>query len=375
MKRRAFVGAAGGLAGILSSGAAPALAQGAPAEVKWRLASSFPKSLDTLHGAADALSKRVAAATGGRFQIQVFAAGEVVPALQVADAVQNGTVQCGHTAPYYYVGKDPTFAFGTAVPFGLNARQINAWWYAGGGEALMNEFFREHGFRALLAGNTGAQMGGWYRKEIKGVADLKGLKLRTAGMAGEVLSRLGVVPQQLGAGEVYSALEKGTLDGAEFVGPYDDEKLGLAKVAKYYYYPGWWEGGAALALIVNLKAWEALPKEWQAILEAAAHEANTLMLARYDAANPAALRKIVAAGGQLRAFPRPVLEAGYQATQALFAEIAAKNPRFRKVLDHQSKFLEDQVLWFRVAEAAFDNFMVTGRKSPAAAPAKAAPKK
>ncbi|MBK7660866.1 MAG: TRAP transporter substrate-binding protein [Betaproteobacteria bacterium] len=372
MKRRNFLNSAGGgLAGILAAGAAPALAQGA-SEVKWRLASSFPKSLDTLFGAADAMVKRVAAATGGKFQIQIFASGEIVPGLQVADAVQNGTVQCGHTAPYYYVGKDPTFAFGTAVPFGLNARQINAWWYAGGGEALMNEFFRDFGFRAMLAGNTGAQMGGWYRKEIKSVADLKGLKLRTAGMAGEVLSRLGVVPQQLAAGDVYSALEKGTLDGAEFVGPYDDEKLGLAKVAKYYYYPGWWEGGAALALIVNTKAWEALPKEYQAILEAAAAESNALMLARYDAANPPALRKIVAAGGQLRAFPRPVMEAGYKATQELFAEIGAKNAKFRRVHEHMAKFLEDQVLWFRVAESAFDNFMVTGRK---AAPPGAAAKK
>jgi TRAP-type mannitol/chloroaromatic compound transport system substrate-binding protein len=370
MRRRKFLNSAGtGLAGILAAGSAPAIAQGTTGEVKWRLASSFPKSLDTLYGAADSFSKRVAAATGGKFQIQVFAAGEIVPGLQVADAVQNATVQCGHTAPYYFVGKDPTFAFGTAVPFGLNARQINAWWYAGGGEALMNEFYRDYGFRAFLCGNTGAQMGGWYRKEIKTVADLKGLKLRTAGMAGEVLARLGVVPQQLAAGDVYSALEKGTIDGAEFVGPYDDEKLGLAKVAKYYYYPGWWEGGAALALLVNVKAWEALPKEYQAIFEAAAHESNTLMLARYDAGNPPALRRLAAAGAQLRAFPKPVMEAGYQATQELFAEISAKNARFRKVLEHMNRFLEDQLLWFRVAESAFDNFMVTGRKAAPAKPA------
>jgi TRAP-type mannitol/chloroaromatic compound transport system substrate-binding protein len=370
MQRRRFLNGAGaGVAGILAAGAAPAFAQGA-GEIKWRLASSFPKGLETLYGTADHLSRRIAAATGGKFQIQVFAAGEIVPGLQVVDAVQNGTVQIGHTAPYYFVGKDPTFAFGTAVPFGLNARQINAWWYAGGGEALMNGFFKDYGMRALLCGNTGAQMGGWYRKEIKSVADLKGLKLRTAGMAGDVLARLGVVPQQIAAGEVYSALEKGTIDGAEFVGPYDDEKLGLAKVAKYYYYPGWWEGGASLALVINAKAWEALPKEYQAIVEAAAHEGNTLMLARYDAANPTALKRLVASGAQLRAFPRPVMEAGYQASMAMFADISAKNPRFKAVYEHMAKFLEDQVLWFRVAESAFDNFMVTGRK---AAPPKAAP--
>ena len=379
MKRRNFLtSAGGGLAGILAAGAAPALAQGA-SEVKWRLASSFPKSLDTLFGAADAMVKRVAAATGGRFQIQIFAAGEIVPGLQVADAVQNGTVQCGHTAPYYYVGKDPTFAFGTAVPFGLNARQINAWWYAGGGEALMNEFFRDFGFRAMLAGNTGAQMGGWYRKEIKAVADLKGLKLRTAGMAGEVLSRLGVVPQQLAAGDVYSALEKGTLDGAEFVGPYDDEKLGLAKVAKYYYYPAFWEGGAALQVFVNAKAWDGLPKEFRAILEAATAEANTWMLTRYDTLNSGALKRMVGGGTQLRAFPRAVMDACYKESLALYADIGAKNPRFAKIHGHMMKFLEEQILWFRVAEANYDSYMQTGRKAPAApakaAPAKAAPKK
>ncbi len=367
MKRRKLINTTGaGMAGILAAGAAPAFAQAAP-EIKWRLTSSFPKSLDTIYGAAEVISKRVAAATNNKFQIQLFASGEIVPGLQALDAVQNGTVQACHTAPYYYVGKDPTFAFGTAVPFGMNCRQYNAWWYVGGGEAIYNDFLKEYGCHAFLSGNTGAQMGGWYRKEIKTVADLKGLKMRTAGMAGEVLAKLGVVPQQLAAGDVYSALEKGTLDGAEFVGPYDDEKLGFVKVAKYYYYPGWWEGGAALALIVNTKAWESLPKEYQAVFEAAAHESNTLMLARYDAGNPQALRRLAAAGAQLRAFPRPVMEAGYRATQELFAEISAKNPRFKKVLGHMNAFLEDQILWFRVAESAFDNFMVTGRKDASAA--------
>ncbi len=378
MKRRKFINTTGaGMAGILAAGSAPVFAQGAP-EIKWRLASSFPKSLDTIFGAAEVVSKRVAAATNNKFQIQVFASGEIVPGFQVADAVQNGTVQCGHTAPYYYVGKDPTFAFGTAVPFGLNARQYNAWWYVGGGDAIFNEFLEGYGIHSLLCGNTGAQMGGWYRKEIKTVADLKGLKLRIGGFAGQVLAKLGVVAQQIPGGEIYPALEKGTIDAAEWVGPYDDEKLGFNKVAKFYYYPGWWEGGPALHTFVNAKAWAELPKDYQAILEAACHEGNTMMLARYDAQNPAALKRLVAGGTQLRAFSKPIMDACYKAALELYEETSAKNPKFKKVHDHQMKFLEEEVLWFRVCEGSFDTFMQTGRKAsgPAAASAPAAaPKK
>src|SRR5689334_9029836 len=292
MSRRKFLKTAG--AGVAATAvAAPALAQGAP-EVKWRLTSSFPKSLDTIFGAAEVISKRVAAATNNKFQIQVFASGEIVPGFNALDAVQNGTVQCGHTAPYYYVGKDPTFAFGTAVPFGLNARQYNAWWHVGGGDAIFNEFLKEYGIHSMLCGNTGAQMGGWYRKEIKTVDDLKGLKFRVGGFAGQVLTKLGVVPQQIAGGEIYPALEKGTIDAAEWVGPYDDEKLGLNKVAKFYYYPGWWEGGPALHSIVGQKALAELPPDYRAILEAACHEGNTMMMARYDAGNPDALKRLVA---------------------------------------------------------------------------------
>jgi TRAP-type mannitol/chloroaromatic compound transport system substrate-binding protein len=362
MKRRRFVGTAGaGMAGILASGAPPAFAQASPA-IKWRLASSFPKSLDTIYAIGEIIGKRVAALTNNKFQIQSFAAGELVPGLQVLDAVQNGTVQVGHTASYYYVGKDPTFALGCAIPFGLNARQFNAWWLVAGGDALFNEFLKEYGVHSLIAGNTGAQMGGWYRKEIKTVEDLKGLKLRIAGIAGQVLAKLGVVPQQLAGPDIYPALERGTIDATEWVGPYDDEKLGFNKVAKYYYYPAWWEGGPALQLFVNQKSWSELPKDYQAALEVAAHEGNVLMLARYDAGNPAALKRLVAGGTQLRAFPRPVMEACYKATNELYAELSAKNAKFKKILDHQLKFLEDEVLWFRVCEASYDNFMQTGRK-------------
>jgi TRAP-type mannitol/chloroaromatic compound transport system substrate-binding protein len=371
MQRRKFLNTTGaGMAGILAAGAAPAFAQGAP-EIKWRLASSFPKSLDTIFGAAEVMSKRIAAATNGKFQVQVFASGEIVGGFQVLDAVQNATVECGHTAPYYYVGKDPTFALGTAIPFGMNCRQFNAWWYVGGGDQVFNEFVNTYGVHSFLCGNTGAQMGGWYRKEIKTVADLKGLKLRIGGFAGQVLAKLGVVPQQIPGGEIYPALEKGTIDAAEWVGPYDDEKLGLNKIAKFYYYPGWWEGGPALHTFVNQKAWATLPKDYQAIFEAACHEGNTMMMARYDAGNPPALKKLVAGGTQLRGFPRPVMDACYQAALELYGETSAKNPAFKKVYDHYMKFLEDQVAWFRVCEGTYDNFMAT-RPKPGAAPPKKA---
>ena len=372
MKRRKFINTTGaGMAGILAAGTAPAFAQAAP-EIKWRLTSSFPKSLDTIYGASEVISKRVAEATNNRFQIQLFASGEIVPGLQALDAVQNGTVQACHTAPYYYVGKDPTFAFGTAIPFGMNCRQFNAWWYVGGGDAVYNDFLKEYNVHAFLAGNTGAQMGGWYRKEIKTVEDLKGLKMRIGGFAGQVLVKLGVVPQQIAGGEIYPALEKGTIDAAEWVGPYDDEKLGFNKVAKFYYYPGWWEGGPALHVLVNQKALSELPKDYRAILEAACAEGNSIMMARYDAGNPEALKRLVAGGAQLRPFSRPVMEACYKAAVELYSETAAKNAKFKKVHDPYMKFLEDQVLWFRVAEANYDTFMQTGRRPAGGA---AAPKK
>ena len=303
MDRRSFIKKAGLMAGGASASviAAPAIAQEAP-EIKWRLTSSFPKALDTIFGAADVFAKSIAAATDGKFQIEVFAANEIVPGLKALDAVTDNTVELCHTASYYYWGKDPTFAFGTAVPFGLNTRQQNAWMYQGGGIDLMNEFYAKSGVYALPGGNTGAQMGGWYRKEINTVADLSGLKMRIGGFAGAVMAKLGVVAQQIAGGEIYPALEKGTIDAAEWVGPYDDEKLGFYKVAKYYYYPGWWEGCAMLHFMINAEKWNALPKTYQAIVTAAAAYASASMLARYDAQNPAALRRLVAGGAQLRPF-------------------------------------------------------------------------
>ena len=252
------------------------------------MTASWPKSLDTLFGACETFSKYVSEATDNKFQVQTFAAGEIVPGLQVLDAVQNGTVEIGHTAVYYFIGKDPTWALFCAVPFGLNTRQQNAWFYDGDGMKLMNEFGKKYNLYALVGGNTGAQMGGWFRKEIKTVDDLKGLKFRIGGLAGRTLQKLGVVPQQIAGGDIYPALEKGTIDAAEWVGPYDDEKLGFNKVAPYYYYPGWWEGGTAQHFLINQAKWNELPKNYQAIVTAAAGLANVEETARYDARNPAA---------------------------------------------------------------------------------------
>src|SRR5215468_1068462 len=307
MKRRDFlkVSAAGAAATAIAS---PAIAQSSP-EIKWRLTSSFPKSLDTIYGGGEQVAKYVAEMTDNKFQIQVFAAGEVIPGLQALDATSNGTVEMSHTVSYYYVGKDPTFAIYASVPFGLNARQQNSWWYQGGGQELGNEFFKKFGVIAFPCGNTGTQMGGWFRKEIKTVADLSGLKFRIGGIAGQVLQKVGVVPQQLAGGDIYPALEKGTIDGAEWVGPYDDEKLGFHKIAPYYYYPGWWEGGTMLLAMVNLDKWNALPKYYQSVLEQAGHYANNWMMAKYDSVNPMALRKLIAGGAKLHPFSQPIMEA------------------------------------------------------------------
>jgi TRAP-type mannitol/chloroaromatic compound transport system substrate-binding protein len=355
-KRREFMKAAGlGLA--TSAIAAPAIAQSMP-EIKWRLTASWPKSLDTIYGACETFSKFVGEATDGKFQIQVFAAGEIVPGLQVLDAVSNGTVECGHTATYYYIGKDPTWALFCAVPFGLNSRQQNAWFYDGDGQKLIDEFGKKSNVKCLLAGNTGCQMGGWFNKEIKEPSDFSGLKMRIGGWAGKTLQKLGCVPQQLAGGDIYPALEKGTIDAAEWVGPYDDEKLGFYKVVKYYYYPGWWEGGTANHLLVNIDKWNELPKSYQAILNAACGYANIEETARYDARNPAALKRLVAAGTQLRPFPQSVMEACVKAANEVNAETSAANADYKKIWESIVAFRNDEYLWWQVAEFNYDSFMI-----------------
>ena len=360
MKRREFLKASA-MSAAAAAIATPAIAQTTP-ELRWRLTSSFPKSLDTLYGASEVFAKAVAEATDNKFQIQVFAAGEIVPGLAAADAVQNGTVEMCHTASYYYFGKDPTFAFGTSVPFGLNARMQNAWMRFGGAMDLMNDFYKKFNIYGIPAGNTGAQMGGWFRKEIKDVADFKGLKMRIGGFAGVVLQKLGAVPQQIAGGDLYPALEKGTIDAAEWVGPYDDQKLGLYKVAQYYYYPSWWEGCGMVHNFINLDRWNDLSDTYRSIIRAASAIANEWMLAKYDANNPAALKRLITDGAQLRPFNQAVLEASYKAANEVYADTSGKNSDFKKVYESMSAFRGDEYLWWQVAEYAFDTFQIRVRR-------------
>src|SRR5215471_113136 len=359
MKRRQFIQAA--TAGLAAAAIAkPAIAQSSPS-IKWRLTASWPKSLDTLWGSCELISKFVSEATDGKFQVQAFAAGEIVPGLAVLDAVQNGTVEMGHSAQYYYIGKDPTWALFCAVPFGLNARQQNAWSYDGDGQKLIDEFGAKFNVKCLLAGNTGCQMGGWFNKEIRTPDDFNGLKMRIGGWAGKTLQKLGVVPQQIAGGDIYPALEKGTIDAAEWVGPYDDEKLGFHKIAPYYYYPGWWEGGTANHFMINLEKWNELPKNYQAIVTAAAGFTNIQQTGRYDTRNPAALKRLAAAGTHLRPFSPAIMEACLKASLEVNAETSAANPDYKKVWESIVPFRNDEYLWWQVAEFGYDNFMIRTR--------------
>ncbi len=355
MERRQFIKHAG-IAGILAAGVAPAAhAQGAT--IRWRLASSFPKALDTIFGAADVFAKNVKDMSGGKFEISVHAGGELMPAFGVVDGVQQGTVECAHTAPYYFYGKDPTFSLDCAIPFGLNSRQMTAWMYEGNGLTLMREFYKAYNIVNFPMGNTGAQMGGWYRKPIRSLKDMKGLKMRISNLAGAIASTMGLVPQALPGGEVYQALEKGTLDAAEWVGPYDDQKLGFYKVAKNYIYPAWWEGGPQLTLYVNNKAYESLSPEYKAMVAVAASNAHVVMQAKYDAKNPAALKELVAAGVKLQRMPKDIMDTAFKASQQIYSDLSAKNPAWKKIYADFAAFRKEENFWFRYAEGSFDSFM------------------
>ncbi len=362
MRRRKFLetAALAGAATVVTAVAKPALAQQSP-ELKWRCTSSFPKSLDLMYGTAEVFAKAVAELTDNKFQIQVFAAGELVPGVSAADVVTNGTVEMCHTASYYYVGKDPTYVFGTAVPFGLNARMQNAWMMFGGGMELMNDLYKKSNIYGIPCGNTGARMGGWFRKEIKEPADLNGLKFRIGGYAGRVLQKLGCVPQPIGGVDIYAALEKGTIDAAAWVGPYDDEKLSFYKVAPFYYYPGWWEGSAMLHNFINLDKWNALTPTYKAVVRTASDMANAWMQAKYDVANPAALRKLLIAGTRLMPFSTPIMEACLNGALDLYHEVSAANPEFKKVYDSMIAFRGDEYLWWQVAEYSNDTFLIRNR--------------
>lgn len=364
MKRRKFLGnTAISAASVAALGActrtatAPGNTTALP-RMRWRMATSWPKSLDTIYGGADTVCKRVSEMTDGRFTITPFAAGEIVPGLQVLDAVQAGTVECGHTASYYYIGKNPALGFATAVPFGLNAQQQNAWLYQGGGLEAIQQLYSDFNVINFPAGNTGVQMGGWFKREIKSVSDLNGLKMRIPGLGGEVMSRLGVNVQVLPGGEIYLALDRGAIDAAEWVGPYDDEKLGLHKAAPFYYYPGWWEPGPTLDVMVNKTAWQRLPKEYQEIFKTAAYEANINMLAKYDALNRQALGRLVAGGAKLTPYSKEIMQAAEKVSFDLYEANAAKDATFKQVYTQWKDFREQIYKWSLINELSFANFAI-----------------
>ena len=358
MDRRSLFRRAGA-AGVLACAGAPAVH--AQPSVRWRVASSFPRSLDTIFGAAEIFAQKVRQLSSGRFEVSVHSGGELMPAFGVVDGVQRGKVEAAHTAPYYFYEKDETFAIGGAIPFGLNSRQMSAWTFEGNGLKLMREFYALFGIVSFPCGNTGAQMGGWMRREIRSSSDLRGLKFRIGGFAGMVLERMGGLPQNLPGGEIYTALARGSIDAAEWIGPYDDQKLGFHKVAPYYYYPGWWEGGLQLDLYVNRKAYLALPADLKEVVSAAATIAHVETQAKYDARNPAALKQLVMAGAKLRPFPADVMTEAFKQSMALYDEIARRNENWRRVYGDFAKFRSEQNLWFRFTEATFDRFMQSQR--------------
>jgi len=359
MDRRSAIRHAG-IAGVLATGMPPAVH--AQTAMRWRLASSFPKSLDTIFGGAAVFAREVKALSGGRFEIEVHAGGELVPAFGVLDAVQSGTVQMVHTAPYYFYDRNQAFALGSAIPFGFNARQMNAWMLHGNGRRLMDEFYADFNMVSFAGGNTGTQMGGWYLKEVRHVADLKGMRMRLGGgLVGEVMVKMGVIPVDMPGGDIYQALQKRTIDAAEWVGPYDDQKLGLNKVAPYYYYPGWWEGGLELAFLVHRKAYEVLPADFKAIVKAASSVAHADMLAKYDALNPDALKQLVVAKTKVLPFSSPVLDVAFRAAMEVFALNESRSTQWKKIYADMRDFQRDQIFWFRFAEARYDSFMSAQR--------------
>ena len=359
LKAATLAGGAAGAAGVLSACTIRRVDGGSTAElprVRWRMATSWPHALDTIYGGAVTISEQVAAMSGGRFTIEPFAAGELVPGLQVLDAVQNGAVECGHTASYYYVGKNPALAFGTAVPFGLTPQQQNTWLYEGGGNDALNRIYADFGVRSFPAGNTGPQMGGWFKRQLDGPESLKGLKMRIPGLGGKVMASLGVNVQVLPGGEIYLALERGAIDAAEFTGPYDDNKLGLPKAARFYYYPGWWEPGPSLTALVNQRAWSKLPKAYQAMFESACESANLLMLSRYDRLNAEALKTLRQGTTQVEFYGDAILKAAQQATNELMADIARTDAGFNSLWNQWKQFRQLAQGWNQVTELSYARF-------------------
>ncbi|MGB3200834.1 MAG: TRAP transporter substrate-binding protein [Nodosilinea sp.] len=374
MKRRQLVKTTTlGVAAATTAGVAACAGGGAPVaegtadgdlpRLDWQMATSWPAALDTILGGAQTFADRVSTLSGGRFTISPRSAGEIAPPLEVLNVVSQGAVPCGHTASYYYVGRSPVMGFGASLPFGLTPQQQNAWLYEGGGLDQLQEFYaRQFNVIQFPAGNTGAQMGGWFRREITSISDLAGLKMRIPGLGGQVMSRLGVTVQTLPGGEIFQALQTGAIDAAEWVGPYDDEKLGLNKVAQYYYYPGWWEPGSTLEVQINLDAWNNLPEVYQQIVRTAAFEANLEMLSRYETRNNEALQRLVDGGTELREYSAEIMTAAQEATFDLYEEFAASDADFKAIYDDWLGFRDRIYTWSQLNQGAFERFVYSNLK-------------
>jgi TRAP-type mannitol/chloroaromatic compound transport system substrate-binding protein len=357
VQRRAFLRAGAATAVAGASLSAPVVAQNAP-EVRWRMTSSFPKSLDIIFSTAQNIARFIAEATDNKFQVQVHAAGELAPSHQALDVVAGGAVECAHTPLFHYIAKDAALGLGSGLPFGLNARLQQSWWSFGGGDDIINASLRRFNVYGMAAGTTGAQMGAWFKREITSLDDLKGLKIRVGALGGPVLARVGAVPYRLPHADAYSALTNGNIDAAEFLTPYDDEKLGLVRAARYNHHPCWWEPSGMVHLLVNLDKWNALPRSYQVIVARACESAGGYMLSKYESANPPALRRLVAAGAVLKPFPAPVLEACFKAMQEHYGELAAKDAGFKRAYDSANAFRRDALPWSQIGEHAYDEIVL-----------------
>jgi TRAP-type mannitol/chloroaromatic compound transport system substrate-binding protein len=323
---------------------------------KWKMVTSWPKNFPGLGTAPERFATMVDEMSNGRLKVKVFGAGELVPALQVFDAVSAGTAELGHSGAYYWKGKTPAAQFFTSVPFGLTAQEINGWIYHGGGLELWQELYAPFNLIPLAAGNTGVQMAGWFNKEINSVEDLQGLKMRIPGLGGEVLKRAGGTPVTLPGGELFTSLQTGAIDATEWVGPYNDLAFGLYKAAKFYYYPGWHEPGSMMELTVNKQAFEGLPKDLQAIVTTAARAINADMLAEYTARNNKALTDLVEKHNvDVRKLPDDVLVKLRDLSEQVVAEVAAQDPASQKVYDAYKAYRDKVVEYHKISEQAFIN--------------------
>ena len=326
--------------------------------IRWRMATSWPKSLQILFDSADLFCQKVNRLTGGKFIITPYPAGELAGGLDVLPAVQSGTVECGHTASYYYLCQSKALAFGTTLPFGLNTAQQNAWLYYGGGLSAMQKVYADLGVINFPGGNTGCQMGGWFKREVNTVEDFQGLKIRTPGLGGEILARLGAEIHALAGDEIFEALENGTIDAAEWKNPHADEMLGLNRVAPYYYYPGWWEPGTSYEFQINLEEWRKLPRDYQEIVKAAAADVNDKMLARFNAVNGSVLNKLALSGTKLSPFSQDILNACYQTAFELYDEIASQDTIFKEIYQQWQAFRSEIYQWNRLNEISFADFVM-----------------